>query len=590
MPSLDLPWHRSLIMRLLATSILVAIAAITATAWFTATATTRAITQQRGRPITDDTLVYNTLIGFAATHRSWDGVSPTITQLSARTGHRVTLLTRKRQVIADSASGPSVRTAQPSAIVDPLRVNAGGYNTTETAIDARAVGPYRLPPAERRRLDGYARQTLECMKGNINLRLTHTPSGRPVVTPNPDGFCGDKALSAPTPTEAKALRALTVLMDSCLGQKMPASITIDPVFTVGSAGQPLPRGLSLEKIQSCLQSARQIQLTPYVAPPALLFITDAQSGTPVASISLNRSNVLRIAAGTGLVLMVAVAVTVLVGTRLVRPLRRLTESVRRPVEQQDRVPVVARDEIGYLTTAVNDLFDRREALETQRKALVSDLAHELRTPLTNIRGTIEAAQDGMTPTDAQLLEVLLEETGLLQRVVDDLRDLAAADTGTLQLYPEFVYVNDVLTQVVEAHRGTAESHRVRLSTEFTVDPQLSVDPIRLRQIVGNLVANAIRHTDAGGFITVRTTATTEDFVIEIADTGTGIEPADLDRIFDRFWRTDSSRSRTTGGSGLGLAIVRKLTEAHEGRVTATSRPGVGSTFAIALPRSRQAPA
>jgi two-component system, OmpR family, sensor histidine kinase BaeS len=590
MRSPDLPWHRSLIVRLLATSILIAIAAIAATAWFTVKATTRAIAQQQGRSLADDTLVYDTLIGFAATHSSWDGVSPTIEELSRRTGHRVTLLTRDRQPIADSSAGPSLQGARPSAVVDPLRVNPDSNDAGKAVIDARAVGPYLLPAREREELDDRARQVLECMKGNVNVRLTRSPSGRPVVTPEPAGSgCGPKVLEAPTPTEAKALDELRGLMGSCLSQKVLKLFYIYPLFTVGTGGQPLPRGVSLEKIQRCLQSARQVQLTPYVAPSALLFITDDEAGTPGTSISLTRPNVLRIAGGTGLVLMIAVTVTLLVGTRLVRPLRRLTASVRRPVDQQSRVPVGARDEIGYLAVALNDLFDRRETMEAQRKALVSDLAHELRTPLTNIRGSIEAAQDGMTPTDAQLLEVLFEETSLLQRVVDDLRDLAAADTGNLRLHPEYVYVNDVLTQVADAHRGIAESRHVRLSTDFTVDPQLSVDPVRLRQVVGNLVSNAIRHTDKDGVITLRTAATHDQFTIEVEDTGTGIAPADLQRIFDRFWRADSSRSRTTGGSGLGLAIARKLIEAHDGRITATSRLGVGSTFTITLPRTRQAP-
>ncbi|MFI1995913.1 sensor histidine kinase [Actinoplanes sp. NPDC020271] len=590
MRSPDLPWHRSLIIRLLATSILIAIAAIAATAWFTAKMTTRAIAQQQGRSLADDTLIYDTLIGFAATHSSWDDVSPTLADLSRRSGHRVTLLTRDRQPIADSSAGPNLRATQPSAIVDPLRVNPDGKDAGKATIDARAVGPYLLPTREREKLDEYARQVLECMKGNVNVRLTRSPSGRPVVTPEPAGSnCGPKALEVPTPTEAKALQALRGLMSSCLSMKVLKTFSIDPLFTVGTGGEPLPHGVSLEKIQRCLQSARQVQLTPYVAPSALLFITDAEADTPATSISLTRSNVLRIAGSTGLVLLIAVAVTLLVGTRLVRPLRRLTASVRRPVEQQSRVPVGARDEIGYLAMALNDLFDRRETLEAQRKALVSDLAHELRTPLTNIRGSIEAAQDGMTPTDAQLLEVLLEETSLLQRVVDDLRDLAAADTGDLRLHPEYVYLNDVLTQVADAHRGIAESQHVSLSTDFTVDPQLSVDPVRLRQIVGNLVSNAIRHTDKGGVVTLRTAAIPEQFTIEVADTGTGIAPADLQRVFDRFWRADSSRSRATGGSGLGLAIARKLVEAHDGRITATSRLGVGSTFTITLPRARQAP-
>jgi two-component system sensor histidine kinase BaeS len=593
MRSPDLPFHRSLIMRLLATSVLVAVAAIAATAWLTAQTTTRAIKQQQGRSLTDDALVYDTLIGYAATHPRWDGVSATVSDLSRHTGHRVTLLTQQRQAIADSApAGPSLQTARASATVDPLRVNPAGNDTSGSTIDARAVGPYRLTTAERRQLDGYAQQSLNCVKGNINARLTRLPNGRPYVTPNPaqDDVCGSKELEAPTPTEAKALRALTRLMDVCTGLKTSTYFSISPLFQVLPQDRPLPKDTDLQDVRKCLQSARQVQLTPYVAPPALLFITDAETGTAQPSFSLTRRNVLRIAAGTGLVLMVAVSVTVLVGTRLVRPLRRLTESARRPVEEQTRVPVGTRDEIGYLAMALNDLFDRREILQAQRQALVSDLAHELRTPLTNIRSWIEAAQDRMTPIDNRLLEVLLDETVVLQRVVEDLRDLAAADTGTLRLHPEYVYLNDVLKQVVEAHRGIAESQGVRLSTDFAVDPHLSVDPVRLRQIAGNLVSNAIRHTDAGGEVTVRTGMAGEDFTIEVADTGAGIPAADLEKVFDRFWRADASRSRTTGGSGLGLAIVRKLAEAHDGHVSVTSRMGVGSTFTITLPRARRAPA
>ena len=393
----------------------------------------------------------------------------------------------------------------------------------------------------------------------------------------------------PTATEIRALRALTRRMDGCLHLKTSKYVWISPLFEVFSSGPVLPAGVDLTDIQKCLQSSLREQLTPYVAPPALLFVTDAKRGTTKPSISLTRKNVVRIAAGTGLVLVVAIATTVLVGLRLVRPLRRLTDSARRPIDEQERVPVGTRDEIGYLAIALNDLFDRRESLEMQRQAMVTDVAHELRTPLTNIRSWIEAAQDGFTPTNAQLLELLHDETVLLQHVVDDLRDLAAADAGTLRLYPEFRFLNDVLTQVVDAQRGVAETSGVNLSTDFSADPQLSIDPVRLRQLIGNLVSNAIRHTDPGGRVTIRTRTTDEDFVIEIVDTGTGIDRSDLEKVFDRFWRADASRSRATGGSGLGLAIVRKLAEAHDGTVTVASEVGVGSSFTVRLPRSRQAP-
>jgi signal transduction histidine kinase len=608
------PLHRSLIVRLLATSVLVAVGAIAATAWLTAQTTTAAIEQQQGRSIADDALIYDALVGYAATHTNWDGVARTVDSTSKKTGHRVALLTLDRQVIADSApAGPALGSAQPSATVDPLRVTttstsraglpigtidarAVGLKQLTAAqvggsIDPRAVGPYRLTAAERRRLDGYAQETLKCMAANINAGLARRPNGRPVVTPagGPGTGCDGKELDLPTPTEARALRVLTRLMDGCLHLKTSDYVGISPLLEVFSNGPPLPAGVGLTDIQKCLQSALRVQLARYVAPPALLFVTDAERGPARPSISLSHENVLRIAAGTGLVLVVAIVITVLVGRRLVHPLRRLTDSARRPLEEQERVPVGTKDEIGYLAMALNDLFDRRESLEAQRQATVSDVAHELRTPLTNIRSWIEAAQDGITPTDTQLLDLLHDETVLLQHVVDDLRDLAAADAGTLRLYPEFRYLNDVLTQVVDAHRGVAETSGVILSTDFSADPQMSIDPVRLRQLIGNLVSNAIRHTDPGGRVTILTRTTDEDFVIEVIDTGSGIENHDLERIFDRFWRADASRSRSTGGSGLGLAIVRKLAEAHDGTVTAASQPGVGSTFAVRLPQSRQAP-
>jgi two-component system sensor histidine kinase BaeS len=589
----DVPLRRSLIVRLLATSVLVAVGAIAATAWLTAQTTTQAIEQQQGRSLADDAMIYDTLLGYAATHRGWDGVAAMTADLSRKTGHRVTLLSRSRNAIADSApTGPSLRSSPAFTEVDPLRTKVTGTKGTPFgAIDARVVGPYRLPPAERRALDRAAKQQLECVSKDATARITHTPSGRPVLTMQTemsDG-CRIAEMTQPTPTEAKALHTLTGLVEDCLGPKASENFTISPLFEIQPLGS-LRNGFTIEDIRACLETARQVQLAPYVAPPALLFVTDAERGPVKPSISLTRTNVLRVAAGTALVLAVAVAITVLVGLRLVRPLRRLTESARLPVEEQQRVPVGTHDEIGYLAIALNDLFDRRENLEAQRAAMVSDVAHELRTPLTNIRSWIEAAQDGMTPTDPQLLELLHDETVLLQHVVDDLRDLAAADAGTLRLYPEFRYVNDVLVQVLEAHRGIAETHSVELCTDFTTDLQMSIDPVRLRQLVGNLVSNAIRHTDAGGQVVVRTAIMDEDLAIDITDTGTGIDTDHLDKVFDRFWRPDTSRSRTTGGSGLGLAIVRQLAQAHDGDVAVTSTLGAGSTFTVRLPLSRQAPA
>ncbi|MEV5447963.1 HAMP domain-containing sensor histidine kinase, partial [Streptomyces sp. NPDC052644] len=338
-----------------------------------------------------------------------------------------------------------------------------------------------------------------------------------------------------------------------------------------------------QQIDGCLQQARTTQLRAYVAPPALLFVTDETQGGAEPVFNLSRANVVRIAQVTGAVLVATVLITVLVGRRLVRPLRALTDATRQPMDEPARVPVTTRDEIGMLATALNDLAARREQTEALRRSMVSDVAHELRTPLTNMRSWLEAAQDGLAQLDTQLLTLLLDEALLLQHIIDDLRDLAAADAGDLRIHREPYFVADLLEQVVEAHRGAAEAAGVRLGTSVGADLEMAVDGARLRQIVGNIVANAVRHTPAGGSVVVRLKVRDDQLAIAVSDTGTGIAPADQAKIFDRFWRADDSRTRSTGGSGLGLSIARKLAEAHGGTIGVESVLGRGSTFTVRLP-------
>lgn len=181
---------------------------------------------------------------------------------------------------------------------------------------------------------------------------------------------------------------------------------------------------------------------------------------------------------------------------------------------------------------------------------------------------------------------LLEEALLLQHIIDDLRDLAAADADSFRLHREPVRIAELIDQVAEAHRARAEAAGVLLSVLPTDgEAELVADPVRLRQAVGNLVDNAVRHTPRCGSVTVAACPVGDELVIEVADTGTGIDPDELPHVFDRFWRAEKSRSRQTGGSGLGLAIVRQLAHAHGGTVTATSRPGEGAVFTLRLPRT-----
>jgi two-component system, OmpR family, sensor histidine kinase BaeS len=320
-----------------------------------------------------------------------------------------------------------------------------------------------------------------------------------------------------------------------------------------------------------------------VAPPALLFIT-GPPGSVTARFGLSAAGRARIAGVTALVLALTVAVTIVVSTRLVKPLTTLTNAVQDPAQPHIRVPVTSGDEIGRLTAAFNDLSERRERMEAQRTAMVSDIAHELRTPLGNIRGWLEAAEDGLAASDQAFMSSLLEEAVLLQHVIDDLQDLAAADAGQLRLHPEAVHVRDLLDQVAVAHRAAAGAAGLILEVRAEADPEIFADPMRLRQAINNLVSNALRHTSAGGSITIGCRQDRDQVVIEVADTGSGISPEDLPRIFDRFWRAEKSRSRRTGGSGLGLPITRQLVEAHGGTITAASVPGERTVFTVRLPK------
>ncbi|MFD8720205.1 sensor histidine kinase [Streptomyces sp. NPDC059629] len=649
----DVPVRKSLLTRLLLLSALVSAVSITATAWLTVRTTAVAIRQEQGQALTDETRLYQLLLGYAATHHDWSGAGSMLRELAADTGQRITVTDTQRRVLVDSAgigdSGARLP-AKASADIDPLAVDtalaaqsqtvseatvptcdsaagcqdaesapagtlqavtvdpAAGFPYTST-IDPRAVGPFRLTDRERGHFTRAAELTADCMRKRMqeNVRVDTSPSGRPVIRAGsgsaPDNVCYVGALDYPIPTEQRALQSLDALVNACLDRNGAPHVAVGLDFGWTQRVKHTVAGDALTK--SCLDSGRREQLAPYVAPPALLFVRGPR-GTATTFLDLSVGNRTRIVEVTGSVLLVSLVVTVLAGTQVVRPLRALASTARRITDGDltARVKVTGRDEIARVAAAFNTMSEHRERSEELRKAMVNDVAHELRTPLSNIRGWLEAAEDGLAVPDQALLSSLLDEAVLLQHVIDDLRDLAAADAGELRLHPELIDVADLLSQVTTAHHSRAVGAGVRLLTEVETtagDPLFATaDPLRLRQAVGNLVSNAVRHTPRGGTVTLRArtseaggadrrgdTRTTgpgrSRTVIEVADTGSGISAEDLPLVFDRFWRADKSRNRQSGGSGLGLSIVRKLAEAHGGEVTAVSVPGRGSVFSISLP-------
>ncbi|WP_333772243.1 sensor histidine kinase [Streptomyces sp. IBSBF 3136] len=595
------PLRKRLLVRLLSVSALIAVCSVAATAWLAVTTTTSALKEEQGQDLAADNSILARLSGYAATHADWADVRRTVRDLAASTGRRIALTTADRTVVADSAPRGTPLPPRPAATVDPLRTDT--YTETGaqlSGIDPRAVGPYRVTAAERVKLDALAAERRRCYERfGVESTVQRTPSGRPVLS-SPEGTdtsyaaeqCADGRLNTPTPTERRALDALSELTRPCLRH---AGLDIEgPVFlTVDPGGRdPVGGGYPLYKYaragtrlaqaaQGCVQSARRTQLEPYVAPVAELFLGIGDQNP--SRFDMSPANKAKVVGAAGLVLAVTVAVTALVALRLSRPLRALTEAAQQPPELHVRVPVATRDEIGILAEAFNDLTERRERLEAQRKAMVSDIAHELRSPLTNIRGWLEVVRDGVVDPDPELLASLHEEALVLQRIIDDLQDLAAADAGTLRVHREPLRAADLLDQVAAAHRMAARTAGVALRTDADATAWLDADPVRMRQVLGNLVSNALRHTPADGSVTLAARPDGQEVVLTVADTGTGIAPEDLPHVFDRFWRAEKSRSRRTGGSGLGLPIVRHLVAAHGGTARATSEPGTGAVFTLRLP-------
>lgn len=641
-----LPLRRSLLGRLLAVATLVAACSVAATAWLAVQTTSGAIKEQQGQNLTDDAKIYDTLLGHAAANPKWSGVEQTVRDLAQEYDRRIALTTEARQLIADSAQPPSGQPpdlpSNAAAIVNPLNVNKTltpfhqrtTGDTTES-IDPRAVGAFQLPAAERTRLEKIAQRVVECLGDNgVAANMARTPSGRPkieVVGQDDDSVEGVRCavgpldeLDAPTRTERTALAALNKLSDACLARKghAPVRLSLDlswqrdpeagvvstpprrtapavvPLAPAPAAPAPAPRESGPEEsaaardTASCVDTARREQLSAHVSEPALLFIGDPGSAE-APGFELSPANSARIAGVAALVLALTVGASVLAATRLVRPLLALTGAAQRmrDGERTEPVPVTTDNEIGRLAVAFNEMAAHRALLETQRRAMVSDVAHELRTPLSNIRGWLEGAQDGIADLDPAFVSSLLEEAVQLQHIIDDLQDLAEADAGALRLHRAPLRMAELLSQVASAHQARAESEGVSLDVIVPERvPVVLADPVRLRQAIGNLVSNAIRHTPRGGTVTLRARHGGDDpdvLDVSVTDTGPGIPAEHLPHLFDRFWRAEKSRNRRTGGSGLGLAIVRKLAEAHGGSADVASRPGAGATFTLRLPTAAE---
>jgi signal transduction histidine kinase len=268
--------------------------------------------------------------------------------------------------------------------------------------------------------------------------------------------------------------------------------------------------------------------------------------------------------------------------RIAAPVADLIDAVGKVADGDLSVRVAERGprETRRLARSFNTMTERLSSSEEERRRLLADVSHELRTPLSVVRGELEALLDGVHPADETHLRAILDETAVLSRLIEDLRTLSVAEAGALALHREPTDLGSLARDVATSFEPQAETTGVSLVSSSAPDlPEADVDPVRVREILANLVSNALRYSPPGGQVAIDVAADgAERIAVAVSDVGPGIAPEALGRIFDRFYKSPESR-----GAGLGLAIAKKLVEGHGGTIAATSELGGGTTIRFTLP-------
>ena len=288
--------------------------------------------------------------------------------------------------------------------------------------------------------------------------------------------------------------------------------------------------------------------------------------------------------------IIALLLGIFLSRTLTRPIRELTQATHAVSEGDlsQQVPIRSNDELGELGKAFNKMSTELSRSVNARKQMTADIAHELRTPLSLILGHAEAVHDGVLPPTRENFEIIREEATRLEHLVDDLRILSLADAGELTINPQTIEPQRLLQEVAAIYQYQAQRKNITLDLDITSPlSDIEVDPGRMTQVLTNILDNALRHTPEGGRIVLSAKDTNDQVELTIEDSGPGLKAEDIDRIFNRFYRTDSSRQRDgafPGGSGLGLAIARSIVQAHSGQLSAESEAGKGLKVIVRLPK------
>jgi two-component system sensor histidine kinase BaeS len=570
----------------------VAGSAIGATAWLTLSLAAREVSRAEQARDRHESEIVDAIRAFGVTHGQWVGIDGVVSGLSERTGLHIRVETRDGDVVTDSdhlekrPSGPVQRlpsTVEPVPDID-----------RDILVSARLAG-VRIEDGTGERLDDPATRPAQMI-----LRRPQLPpdlfGGLPA-----DGRPTDRALFQAAQYRAALSAARCMAAD---GATSPA-LTLDQppyldeerrlsapdcvrkaAFQIHNDATWLKEAwagigscaLAGEGYDKCLllgfQSAVQ---NPSVVPLQVYFGARQDRGLEVIQQPATF--------GAAALLLVAALGTAAIARRVSRPVRLLTgASLQLAAGRLDvRVPTRGQDELARLSGAFNAMAEALQRSEERQRRLVADVAHELRTPLSNLRGYLEGLADGVIEPSPELFASLHEETLLQRRILDDLQVLALAEAGELGYDPIPLDLSDLTETAATAHRVVAGNAGIDVMVDAPEPVEVCVDPDRMRQVLGNLMSNAIRYTDAGGRVELRVSRNGPDAILTVRDTGVGMNADEVSRVFDRFWRADPARQRATGGSGLGLTIVRRIVADQGGDVTATSEPGLGTTFKVRLP-------
>ncbi len=351
-----------------------------------------------------------------------------------------------------------------------------------------------------------------------------------------------------------------------------------------------------ERANTTLTSAEQSEALPITVDDATVgfLLINSPGRAALTQAQQNFLNQLRVslALGAGVAIAAAIAIALLLSRALSAPLTQLTRAAQAFANRNwgHRVAISSQgtQEIATVANAFNQMAQSLQQAEQARRTMVAEIAHDLRTPLTVIQGNLRAMLDGVYPLEQKEIATLYDETRLLQRLVDDLRELSLADAGQLNLVIREIDAAKLLQMVSQQFAAAAEMQGVQLNLQIEDDlPLVQADGDRLAQVIHNLMTNAIRHTPSGGSITLTAHQQASALILSVKDTGMGIAAADLPRVFERFYRGNpqSNEPNATVGTGLGLAIAKALIEAMQGEIGVESVEGQGSRFWIRLPLS-----